>query len=109
NRWFLVEFIPAAATKPGASTLDGKSIHFAIKQSTIANFGDTGWGAIGLSLNVKYYSPMTNMCIIRIGRDQHQIVLGALTLLTSIDGVRWSCMFLVCCAYRQSFYLFPDG
>ncbi|TFK61459.1 hypothetical protein BDN72DRAFT_849644 [Pluteus cervinus] len=46
-------------------------------------------GAIGrLSLNVKYYSPMTSICIIRVGRDHHKIAWGALTLLTSVD--EWS-------------------
>ena len=69
------------------------------------NFGDTGWGAVGLSLTgelaigignvcssdlaVKYFSPTTNVCIIRVGRDQHDIAWGALTMLTSIEGVRY--------------------
>ena len=76
----------------------------------LANFGDTGWGAVGLSLTgefpanisnrficilrrvftiVKYYSPATNVCIIRVARDQHNLAWAALTLLTSIDGVRY--------------------
>lgn len=71
----------------------------------MANFGDTGWGAVGLSLTgelaigvgnvclsgltVKYFSPTTNVCIIRVGRDQHNIAWGALTMLTSIEGVRY--------------------
>jgi ribonuclease P/MRP protein subunit POP5 len=38
---------------------------------------------------VKYYSPTTNICIIRVGRDQHNIAWGAVTLLTAIDGTRY--------------------
>ncbi|KDR78603.1 hypothetical protein GALMADRAFT_244051 [Galerina marginata CBS 339.88] len=97
NRWLLVEFIPVAQGraqlgKPAIGngpSLDGKAIWVALKQSVLANFGDSGWGAVGLSLTVKYFSPTTNICIIRVGRDQHNIAWGALTLLTSIDGVRY--------------------
>ena len=37
-------------------------------------------------ISVKYYSPTTNIAIIRVGRDNHKIAWGALTLLSSIDG-----------------------
>lgn len=30
--------------------LDGKKIWASLKQSVLTNFGDTGWGAVGLSL-----------------------------------------------------------
>jgi ribonuclease P/MRP protein subunit POP5 len=72
----------------------------------LTNFGDTGWGAVGSSLTgefptisymyieedfllVKYYSSATNVCIIRVARDQHNLAWGALTLLTSIGGLRY--------------------
>ena len=118
NRWILVEFIPIAqgTAQLGKSTItnsiDGKAIWSALKQSVLNNFGDTGWGAVGLSLTgmqilvstsslgspdqfsvfkftVKYFSPTTNICIIRVARDQHNIAWGALTLLTSIEGTRY--------------------
>jgi len=54
----------------------------------VANFGDTGWGAVGMSLTVKYFSPTTNLCIVRVARDHHRIAWGAVTLLTLIDDVR---------------------
>ncbi|KAF7366771.1 Ribonuclease P/MRP protein subunit POP5 [Mycena sanguinolenta] len=38
---------------------------------------------------VKYYSPTTNICIIRVAWDHHQIAWGALTLLTAIEGTRY--------------------
>lgn len=95
NRWLLVEFIDtstvdASAEKESLSTrpLDGRLIYNALRDSVVTNFGDTGWGAVGMSLNVKYFSPLTNLCIIRVARDQHRIAWGAVTLLTSIHDVR---------------------
>ncbi|KAH0585652.1 hypothetical protein H2248_008873 [Termitomyces sp. 'cryptogamus'] len=87
NRWFLVELIPVGQIN--APVLEGKHIWAAIKQSIISNFGDTGWGSVGLSLTVKYYSPTTNICIIRVARDHHKIAWGSITLLSSIEGTRY--------------------
>ncbi|EGN99395.1 hypothetical protein SERLA73DRAFT_182356 [Serpula lacrymans var. lacrymans S7.3] len=102
NRWLLVEFIPCtsssqlglsqatarlAATQTTAR-IDAKQVYAALKQSVIANFGDTGWGAVGSSLTVKYYSPTTNTCIIRVARDHHRIAWAAVTLLSSIGGAK---------------------
>ncbi|KDR80968.1 hypothetical protein GALMADRAFT_1117191 [Galerina marginata CBS 339.88] len=97
NRWLLVEFLPVAQgraqlgkpTIGNGQSLDAKAIWAALKQSVLANFGDSGWGAVGLSLIVKYFSPTTNICIIRVARDHHNIAWGALTLLTSIDGAKY--------------------
>ncbi|KAG6333031.1 hypothetical protein ID866_6055, partial [Astraeus odoratus] len=90
NRWFLVEFITVTSeSSPGQPhSLDNKQIYNALRQSVISNFGDTGWGAVGTSLTVKYFSPTTNICIIRVARDQHKLAWGAITMLTSINGVR---------------------
>ncbi|KAG6906968.1 hypothetical protein DXG01_011165 [Tephrocybe rancida] len=87
NRWLLVELIPVGSGTP--APIEGKHIWGAIKQSVISNFGDTGWGSVGLSLTVKYYSPTTNICIIRVARDHHKIAWGSVTLLTSIEGTRY--------------------
>jgi hypothetical protein len=57
NRWLLVEFIPvpvgsAGNDNPrGGANLNSKQVWAALKDSVLYNFGDTGWGAIGLSLN----------------------------------------------------------
>jgi RNase P/RNase MRP subunit POP5 len=37
---------------------------------------------------VKYFSPMTNVCIIRVAREQHKVAWGAVTLLSTVDGQR---------------------
>ncbi|TFK96719.1 hypothetical protein BDV98DRAFT_651646 [Pterulicium gracile] len=85
NRWILVELLPTTEGKQ-TPPINGKQIWNALKQSLITNFGDTGWGAVGLSLTVKYYSPTTNMAIIRVGREHHRTAWAALTLLSSIEG-----------------------
>jgi len=101
NRWLLVEFLPCTA--PGAGPApsapgglnagDGetssKHIWAALKQSVLTHFGDTGWGAVGASLTVKYYSPRTNVCIIRVARDPCRIAWAGVTMLTAIDGRRY--------------------
>ena len=105
NRWILVEFLPLPYPNQQSTALDSKQIYAALKQSVITNFGDTGWGAIGSSLNgialicagrntdrtdlVKYFSPTTNICIIRVARDPHRIAWGAVTYLSSIDGQKY--------------------
>lgn len=105
NRWILVEFLPLPYPSQQSTVLDSKQIYAALKQSVIVNFGDTGWGAVGSSLNgttlvsavrdtdrtdaVKYFSPTTNICIIRVARDPHRVAWGAVTYLSSIDGQRY--------------------
>ena len=39
-----------------------------------------------VSLSVKYFSPRTNLCIIRVARDPHKIAWASVTLITTIDG-----------------------
>ncbi|KAG1868641.1 hypothetical protein F4604DRAFT_1881535 [Suillus subluteus] len=95
NRWLLVEFVDTSTADVSARndplstrSLDGRLIYNALRDSVVTNFGDTGWGAVGMSLTVKYFSPTTNLCIIRVARDQHRIAWGAVTLLTSVHDVR---------------------
>lgn len=127
NRWLLVELLPSATTVgptttsvldplPSTRVWKSSTIYHAIKQSVILNFGDAGWGAVGVNLSgkqfleafaqvfdrsrpyyaVKYYSPTTQMGIIKVGREHVRIARGAITLLTNIDGVSvlpvvWCC------------------
>ncbi|KAF8529832.1 hypothetical protein JB92DRAFT_3086906 [Gautieria morchelliformis] len=90
NRWLLVEFIPCHSQDNDNAAprqeLNAKVIWLALKQSVMTNFGEVGWGAVSTSLNVKYFSPTTNLCIIRVSREHHQIAWGAVTLLTKING-----------------------
>ncbi|KAH0833417.1 Rpp14/Pop5 family-domain-containing protein, partial [Lanmaoa asiatica] len=97
NRWLLVEFISVSNDKSAVSTphtpssFDAKHVYTALRQSIISNFGNTGWGAVGGSMTgktVKYFSPTTHLCIVRVARDQHTLAWGAVTLLTQINGAR---------------------
>ncbi|KAI1792147.1 hypothetical protein LXA43DRAFT_1008201 [Ganoderma leucocontextum] len=95
NRWLLVEFLPSACPGPNQPSrvaeepTTSKQIWSALKQSVIAHFGDTGWGAVGSSLTIKYFSPRTNLCIIRVARDPHKIAWASVTLMTMIDGRKY--------------------
>lgn len=71
----------------------------AIKESLQYNFGDFGLGSVQQSLGgkmkckasrvneklVKYYNDVTNVCIVRTGRDQFRMVWNAITLITKIN------------------------
>lgn len=50
----MVEFIPGpsdgASVQSSDATLSGKHIWNALRDGVVANFGDTGWGAVGASL-----------------------------------------------------------
>jgi RNase P/RNase MRP subunit POP5 len=48
-----------------------------------ADADDGDYGVI-----VKYFSPMTNVCIIRVAREQHKVAWGAVTLLSMVDRQR---------------------
>ncbi|KAL4250957.1 RNase P protein component 2 family protein [Abortiporus biennis] len=81
NRWILVEFIPCVSP-----TNSNNSSILAAPVLNSPNNEITRWGAVGSSLNIKYYSPTTNVCIIRVARDPYRIAWAGVTFLTSIDG-----------------------
>lgn len=61
NRWLLVEFIDTSTVDASAGkeplssrSLDGRLIYNALRDSVVSNFGDTGWGAVGMSLTGAY-------------------------------------------------------
>ncbi|GJE85635.1 ribonuclease Rpp14/Pop5 family protein [Phanerochaete sordida] len=97
NRWLLVELIPCPtatasaldASSPEDNGINSKQIWSALKQSVLNNFGDTGWGAVSSSLTIKYYSPTTNVCIIRVARDHHKTAWAGVTMLTNIEGRKY--------------------
>lgn len=64
NRWLLVEFIPfndTGATFLPSESITSKHIWNALKESVILNFGDTGWGAVGMSLTGELYWASTRL------------------------------------------------
>ncbi|KAI9454797.1 Rpp14/Pop5 family-domain-containing protein [Russula earlei] len=94
NRWLLVEFIPivssasdrAIATTQSQEEISGKDVFNALKQSVLLHFGDIGWGEVGASLAVKYFSPATNLCILRVARGPATSTAWAALVL--LDRVR---------------------
>ncbi|KAG8864783.1 hypothetical protein FRB96_003369 [Tulasnella sp. 330] len=92
-RWFLVEFLPYEEADSKASVddrppLTTNDIRDEIRDSVLQNFGEHGWGSVGDSLNVKYYSPTTNICIIRVAREPYRIAWGGITFITAIKKQR---------------------
>lgn len=58
-----------------------------IKQEVKLNFGDLGLGRIANSLSVKYFSSKTSTGMIRIGRDELQLICFALMCITKLNDV----------------------
>jgi RNase P/RNase MRP subunit POP5 len=104
---------PITTLPPDA--ISGKDVFNALKQSVLSNFGDVGWGEVGASLageifsfplpspppvsrsfpflcvltlnKVKYFSPMTNLCIVRVARGTAtNTTWAALALLDRVGG-----------------------
>lgn len=70
NRFLLVELI----WKDGRidETLTEANIQSVLRESIALNFGDYGLGICLASQQVKYYNPLTNLCIVRCGREQYK-------------------------------------
>ena len=72
NRFLLVELI----WKDGRidETVTEANIQSLLRDSIALNFGDYGLGICFASQQVKYYNPLTNLCIVRCGREQYKEV-----------------------------------
>ncbi|KAL5102467.1 hypothetical protein RYX36_006794 [Vicia faba] len=58
----------------------------AIKDSILVNFGECGLAASLGSFQVKYVNPITNVCIIRASREEHEKVWASITMVKSIGN-----------------------
>jgi ribonuclease P/MRP protein subunit POP5 len=106
---------PTTTTR-SRDTISGKDVFNALKQSVLLHFGDVGWGEVGSSLagelfplsclplyeglilffrlffvfgwrEVKYFSPMTNLCVVRVARGTAtNKTWAALALLDTVGG-----------------------
>ncbi len=72
NRFLLFELI----WKDGRidESLSEANIQAVLRESIALNFGDYGLGVCLASQQVKYYNSLTNLCIVRCGRDQYKKV-----------------------------------
>lgn len=68
NRYVLVELI-WKDERLDESLTEG-AILAVLRESMATNFGDHGAGIASASLQVKYYNPLTSLCIVRCSRDQ---------------------------------------
>ncbi|GJJ74315.1 ribonuclease P/MRP protein subunit POP5 [Entomortierella parvispora] len=66
--------------------LANKDLVYAIKDSIAENFGDYGAGITQRPMTLKYFSPHTNIGILRISREEVHIVWGALTFMKELKG-----------------------
>eukprot|EP00039_Didymoeca_costata_P005838 m.85104 g.85104 ORF g.85104 m.85104 type:complete len:133 (-) comp12995_c0_seq4:793-1191(-) len=65
----------------------------AVQGAVQAFHGDYGLGCIMSSFQVKYFNPMTSICLLRVSKDHYEELWSALTLMTSLNSR--SCLFTV--------------
>ncbi|GHJ87752.1 hypothetical protein NliqN6_4154 [Naganishia liquefaciens] len=70
---------------PGA-VVQNNQIWQAVRDSVMDVCGDVGWGKVASSLQVKYYSPTTSLCIIRVAREHVRTAWTGLTFVNEIGG-----------------------
>ncbi|KAK9766463.1 RNA-binding protein pop5 [Basidiobolus ranarum] len=78
---------------PFETPLNTRSLQNLFKEQLTLNFGDYGRGCLGSSLQVKYFSPYTNIGIVRVGRDYFHTLWATLTFITSVE--KRECLFRV--------------
>ncbi|KAK9819175.1 hypothetical protein WJX81_006362 [Elliptochloris bilobata] len=82
NRYLLLELVWKDARADDA--LLEPTLLACFRQSIWTCFGDHGLGLALASLQVKFHSALTGLCIVRCSRDQHRQVWGALSTITEI-------------------------
>ncbi|ABN66214.2 RNase P and RNase MRP subunit involved in RNA processing [Scheffersomyces stipitis CBS 6054] len=68
------------------ASINHRTLVHAIRKSIQEHYGDFGAGSAGLSVSIKYFSNKTSTGIIRCGRSTFHTVIGALSLIDSIEG-----------------------
>ncbi|KAG0203593.1 hypothetical protein BGX28_004196 [Mortierella sp. GBA30] len=66
--------------------ISNKDLMYALRDSIAENFGDYGAGITQRALVLKYFSPHTNIGILRISREEMHIAWGALTFIKELKG-----------------------
>ncbi|KAK9895264.1 hypothetical protein P389DRAFT_90691 [Cystobasidium minutum MCA 4210] len=87
NRYLLVEFIFDEDAPNGKPSVTEGLLHSIIRDSLAANFGEVGWGQVGTTLTIKYWSQTTGLAIIRTSRPTLPVVWGAITFIRAIKEV----------------------
>jgi len=85
-RYLLVEFMFQSDEKSSPHLNDGMIVTI-IRDSLKANFGELGWASAGGSVTIKYFSPKTNLCIVRCSRSTLQMVWASISFIRRIRSV----------------------
>lgn len=64
------------------------------RESLMVNFGDHGVARSAMSLSVKYYNPVTNLCMLRCSTEEYRQVWCAVSMITEISNKRAMVHFL---------------
>lgn len=64
------------------------------RDSLALNFGDHGVARSAMSLSVKYYNPVTSLCMVRCGTEEYRQVWCALSMINDISNRRVMLHFL---------------
>eukprot|EP00252_Welwitschia_mirabilis_P014012 TRINITY_DN31024_c0_g1_i1.p1 TRINITY_DN31024_c0_g1~~TRINITY_DN31024_c0_g1_i1.p1 ORF type:complete len:154 (-),score=21.67 TRINITY_DN31024_c0_g1_i1:67-528(-) len=82
---FEVFINPEKQSENRTVVLTQKSIQSAIKDSLRHNFGEHGLATSLANLNVKYWNPITKLCIVRCSRQDYSRIWSAITLISAIE------------------------
>lgn len=66
---------------------DSSKIANVLKKVVENYFGDIGLGKLNKNLQVKYMNNITNMLIIRVGKENLKLIWTALALINEIDSI----------------------
>jgi len=91
HRYLLTEIIFADG-KSDAS-MKSKDIGRVLKDSLELVHGSYGLGSVIGSLQVKYFNPVTSVALIRVSRDNYDILWSAMTFITQMR--KRECLFRV--------------
>ncbi|EDK43826.1 conserved hypothetical protein [Lodderomyces elongisporus NRRL YB-4239] len=70
-----------------------KNILSTIRKSLETHYGELGAGSAGQLMSVRYFSNKTSTGIIRCDREQVELIIGAMTLITKIDNCSENVIF----------------
>jgi len=74
-------------------SLKAKDIGRVLKESVELVHGSYGLGSVIGSLQIKYFNPVTSVALIRISRDNYDVLWSAMTFVTKIR--KRECLFRV--------------
>ena len=83
NRYMLLELL----WKDGKTELRLSEVTLLgiIRDSVQTNFGDYGLGIALAALQIKWFNPVTSLCVVRCSRDQYRQVRKRILLLAADD------------------------